>query len=673
MRLKYVGESGQVNEQEFDLVVLATGMEPSLSAVEAAKRLGVELNEFNFCATNRLDPVASSREGVFVAGAFQEPKDIPETVTQASGAASEAMALLASARNTLITQKTYPEEHDITDEEPRIGVFVCHCGMNIASVIDVEKVKDYAAGLGDVVFSTNSLYTCSDTALGEIRDIIHENRLNRVVVASCSPRTHEPLFRETLREAGLNPYLFELANIRDQASWVHANDPEAATNKAKDLVRMAVARAKRLRPLKKSTLEVNQTGLVIGGGLSGMTAALALADQGFKTHLVERSDKLGGNLLDLKYTLEHDSIAQFTDELIGRVESHPHISLYKQTDIAHVAGHIGNFHITLADKDGQKQDVSCGAVIVATGASPAATTEFLHGRHANVLTQQELEDQLQAGSFAANGQSIVMIQCVGSRNDDHPYCSRLCCSMAVKNALRIKKNDPKAQVYVLYRDLRTYGYRETYYKAAREAGVIFIRYDRDKAPTVAGDNGLKVTVDSPDLPGELEIHADNVILSTGVASEADNKRVSDMLKVPLNADGFYVEAHMKLRPVDFATEGIFLCGLAHSPKFMDENIAQARAAASRASTVLSKTHLDVDAQVSVVNQDKCISCMTCVHVCPYNAPYMNYDHKGQIEAAKCMGCGICASECPACAIQLNHCENQQFTAMIEELFSGETV
>jgi heterodisulfide reductase subunit A2 len=545
--------------------------------------------------------------------------------------------------------------------------------MNIASVIDVEAIKAYAAGLGDVVFSTNSLYTCSDTTLGEIRDIIHENRLNRVVVASCSPRTHEPLFRETLREAGLNPYLFELANIRDQASWVHADNPEAATEKAKDLVRMAVARAKLLRPLKKSTLEVNQSGLVIGGGLSGMTAALALADQGFLTHLVERAETLGGNLRDLKYTLEHDNVATFADDLIRRVENHDRIRVYKAMDVAKVAGHVGNFHITLADTEGQEKDVSCGAIIVATGAGAAETTEFLHGQNAGVLTQQELEDQLHAGSFPAQGQSVVMIQCVGSRNDEHPYCSRMCCSMAVKNALRLKKNDSQAKVYVLYRDLRTYGYREKYYKAAREAGVIFIRYDRDKPPVVADGKALKVAVDSPDLPGTLEIMADNVILSTGVAAEPDNKRVSDLLKVPLNDDGFYVEAHMKLRPVDFATEGVFLCGLAHSPKFIDENIAQARAAASRASTILSKTHLDVDAQVSQVDQTKCISCMTCVHVCPYNAPYMNYDHKGQIEAAKCMGCGICASECPACAIQLNHCENQQFTAMIEELFSSETL
>jgi heterodisulfide reductase subunit A-like polyferredoxin len=678
LRLRYLDENNRLEQKDFDLVVLSVGMEPPASMAECAFRLEIKLNDFGFCRTDRLSPLSTSIPGVFVGGAFQEPKDIPETVTQASAAASMAMELLAPARNTLITKKSYPDEHDATDEEPRIGVFVCHCGMNIGSVVDVERVVKSIERQPDVVFASHTMFTCSDTSLSNIKDMIREHRLNRVVVASCTPRTHEPLFRETLREAGLNPYLFEMANIRDQCSWVHSTSPQSATEKAIELVKMAIARARLLIPLEGGTLKVDQTGIVIGGGLSGMTAALALANQGFKVHLIERADRLGGTLHDIHCTLEHNDIARFTDALIKQVEKHPNISLYLGTEITSVAGHIGKFNMALV-KNGNNFDVSGGAIIVATGARQAQTTEFMYGQSDRVLTQVELEKLLFDKAYPAKGQNVVMIQCVGSRNDEHPYCSRICCSMAIKNAIEIKKQDPNANVFVLYRDVRTYGFRETYYKQARQAGVVFIRYTpdappqvvRQSSPQVSQDNGLVVTLKSPDLPELIEIEADNVVLSTGVeADRENNNRISDMLKVPLNADGFYVEAHMKLRPVDFATEGIFLCGLAHSPKFIDENISQARAAAARAATVLSKTHLDVSAQVSYVDQQKCISCMTCVNCCPYSAPFCNKDGKGQIEAAKCMGCGICASECPARAIQLHHFETDQFLVMIRQLFAG---
>ncbi|MFC1762378.1 FAD-dependent oxidoreductase [Planctomycetota bacterium] len=671
-RVRFVDESNKNQEEEYDLVVLSVGMEPSTSVMACAMQLGVELNEYGFCATDRLRPLETSRSGVFVAGAFQEPKDIPETVTQSSGAAAKAMELLASARNTLITKKQYPEEHDISDEEARIGVFVCHCGMNIASVVDVERVVKDISEQPNVVFSDHTMFTCSDTSLSNIRERIHEHRMNRVVVASCTPRTHEPLFRETLREAGLNPYLFELANIRDQCSWVHASQPEAATDKAVELVKMSISSKGSLSPLEGTSLKVDQKGIVIGGGLSGITAALSLANQGFAVHLIEKEDRLGGHLIDIHNTLEEDDLSDFRNELIDSVQNHPAISLYLGAGVSNVAGHVGKFAVTLAGSHAETM-VNGGTIIVATGANQAQTTEYLHGTSDKVLTQVELEKRLYENNFSAADKNIVMIQCVGSRNEEHAYCSRICCSAAVKNALKTKQLHPTSNVYVLYRDIRTYGFRELYYKQAREAGVIFIRYDQDKPPTVTDDSLLRVTLDSPDLPDSLEIEADHIILSTGVEAQPENKDLSDMLKVPLNADGFYVEAHLKLRPVDFATEGIFLCGLAHSPKCIDENISQARAAAARAATVLSKTHLDVSAQVSEVNQSKCISCMTCVHACPYNAPYMNYDHKGQIEAAKCMGCGICASECPARAIQLHHFETDQFTVMIEQLFNTELI
>ena len=668
VRVRYVDEVGKLKEQEFDLIVLAVGMQPSESIVEHASALGLELNGFNFCRTDRFLPLNTSRPGVFVGGAFQEPKDIPETVTQASGAASMAMELLASARNTLVTKKSYPEEHDVTDEQPRIGVFICHCGMNIGSVVDVEHVTESIKDQDNVIFATHTMFTCSDTSLSNIKEMIHEHRLNRVVVASCTPRTHEPLFRETLREAGLNPYLFEMANIRDQCSWVHSTVPESATEKATELVKMAISRARYLSPLEGSTLAVDQKGLVIGGGLSGITAALALADQGFKIHLVEHSDHLGGHLHDIHYTLEKENVSALTDDLVGKVENHPNIDVYLDTEIEDISGHIGKFNAILT-KDGQKAEVTSGAVIVATGAEQAQTSEYFYGESQSVMTQIELEKRLHEGTFSAKGKNIVMIQCVGSRDDERPYCSRICCTMAVKNALTIKKKDPDANIFVLYRDVRTYGFRELYYKQAREAGVVFIRYIPEAKPEVIDKDGLIVNLKSPDFPEMIEIEADTVVLSTGVVTPLENnKRISDILKVPLNASGFYVEAHMKLRPVDFATEGVYLCGLAHSPKFIDENISQARAAAARAATVLSKTHLDVSAQVSYVDQSKCISCMTCVKACPFTAPFCNKDGKAQIEAAKCMGCGLCAAECPARAIQLNHFETDHFSVMIKTLF-----
>lgn len=666
LRLRFMTENG-INEKEFDLVVLSVGLDPKEYVSPTISRLGIELNEYGFCATDRFFPLETSRPGIFVAGVFQEPKDIPETVTQASAAASMSMELLAKSRDTLVTKREYPPERDITDEKPRIGVFICHCGINIASTVDVERVTAAIADDTDVIFATHSMYACSDASLSEVKDAIIEHRLNRIVVASCTPRTHEPLFRETLREAGLNPYLFDLSNIRDQCSWVHSSEPEAATQKAIELVRMSIARARHLSPLIGESLAINQAGLVIGGGLSGMTAALSLAEQGFKVHLVERTERLGGHLSDIYSTLEHDDISDFKDSLVKKIETNPNIILHMGTEVAGIAGHVGKFSIKLS-KSGESVEVPCGAVIVATGADQVQTSEYSRHESDNVITQIELEKSLHDNSFNGSGRNIVMIQCVGSRNIERSYCSRICCSMAIKNAIAVKKKSPDANIFVLYRDIRTYGFREKFYKQARRAGVVFIRYNEEKPPVVSEEKGLLVAINSPDFPESIEIEADVVVLSTGITPPEDNKLVSNMLKVPLNPDGFYVEAHLKLRPVDFANEGIYLCGLAHSPKFMDENISQARAAAARSASVLSKTRLEVGAQVSQVDQRRCISCMTCVHSCPYGAPFLNNDHKAEIAAAKCMGCGICASECPARAIQLKHFEAKHFNIMLDDLF-----
>lgn len=676
IRLRYLDGNFQPVERDFDLVVLAVGLEAETDTAECMARLGIELNEFGFCKTSRFTPLETSHPGVFVAGAFQEPKDIPETVTQASAAAAMSMELLAEARNTLISRKSYPPEHDVTDEEPRIGVFVCHCGINIASTIDVEKVTAAIACEPHVVFASHTMYTCSDASLSDIRKRIEEYRLNRIVVASCTPQTHEPLFRETLRESGLNPYLFELANIRDQCSWVHSSEPEAATNKAIDLVRMSIARAGSLKPLTGESLAINQDGLVIGGGLSGMTAALSLADQGFQVALIEKSGILGGQALHVSTTLEGENPVRLLQELSDRTRNHRNIRVFLNSEVAGVTGHVGKFAVTVAEKDGdesRKKEISCGAIVLATGAEPAETQEYLYGRNDNVLTQRELEALLSEDRFDGTGRNIVMIQCVGSRNEENPYCSRICCSMAIKNALNLRKKYPDARIYILYRDIRTYGFREKAYSQARNAGIIFIRYSEEKKPEISDANGLLVSVNSPDLPERIEIEADAVVLSTGIRAPAGNRKLSDLLKLQLNGDGFFLEAHVKLRPVDFATEGIYFCGLAHSPKMIDENISQARAAAARAATVLSRTHLEVGAQVSFVDQDKCISCMTCVHVCPYGAPYANRDNKAEIAAAKCMGCGICAAECPARAIQLNHFESNSFNILLDRLLESHSM
>ncbi len=672
LRLVYTDPVKGHTEQDFDLVVLAVGIDPKVSVSESIRKLGIDINEYGFCKTERLAPLITSRPGVFVGGAFQEPKDIPETVMQASAAASMAMELLSPVKNTLIVSKEYPYEHDVTDEKPRIGVFVCHCGINIAGTVDVEKVTESIKGQPGVVFASHTMYTCSDASLSNIKEQIFINKLNRVVVASCTPRTHEPIFRETLREAGLNPYLFELANIRDQCSWVHSSEPENATDKAIELVKMSISRAFGLLPLEGEKIPIRQNAIVVGGGVSGMSAALSLAEQGFDVDVIEKSPQLGGNLALINSTLENENLSGFKADLIEKFSTHRNIDYHLNSVIKGVSGHIGEFKVKIS-KEGKAKELICGAIIVATGAKPADTTEYTYGKFKNVMTQVELENLLGNNKIDKKGQTYVMVQCVGSRNSENPNCSRICCSMAVKNALKIKKEDPTANVYVLYRDIRTYGFRELYYKQARNAGVVFIRYNEDNMPVVSDTNGVlkSIKVESPDFPETMLIEADKLILSTGIKANEDNKEISNMLKVPLNASGFYVEAHMKLRPVDFATEGLFLCGLAHSPKMIDENISQAKAAAARAATILSKTHLEVGAQVSIVDQDKCISCMTCVKACPYSAPFCNYDHKAEIERAKCMGCGICASECPAKAIHLNHFKSGHFKAMIDKLFSVE--
>jgi len=657
--VKYLGEKDEKLSAEYDLVVLSVGMQPPKDVDKLAARFGVTLNAFDFCVTQPFEPAATSRQGIFVAGPFGEPKDIPETVMQASAAAAKVLTYLSEARGTLIAAKAYPPERQVAGEEPRVGVFVCHCGTNIAGVVNVPAVVDYAKTLPNVVYAENNLYTCSNDTQELIKEKIDEHHLNRVVVASCTPRTHEPLFRNTLRETGLNPYLFEMANIRDQCSWVHMHEPEKATEKSKDLVRMAVAKARLLEPLTRRSVSIKKSGLVIGGGISGMTAALALAEQGFDAYLVEKENDLGGHLQDVHYLLNGANPQSELRLLKAKVRNNDRIHLFTGAAIGGMDGTIGDFH-TKISANGTTSEITHGIVIVATGARPYQPKEYLYAQDDRVLTQRELERRLASGEafLAPNGnhaaKTVVMIQCVGSRDEERPYCSRVCCAEAIKNALMIKTLSPETHVYILYRDIRTYGFKESYYTEARKKGVIFIRYEEDCKPEVSPNgHGLNVGVVDRTLGMALNISADAVVLSAGIHPNEGNKEIAQLLKVPLNSEGFFLEAHMKLRPVDFMTDGVFLCGLAHSPKTVEESILQAQAAASRAATILAQDSIEMEANISEVVEENCDGCAYCVDTCPFKAiTLLEYMWQGAVKKVVdanetiCKGCGCCEATCP---------------------------
>ena len=670
LMLGYVTESGELREEEFDLVVLCIGLRPSASTAQLADTLGIELDRFGFCRTNSLEPGRTSRDGIFVAGAFAAPMDIPETVMTASGAAAVAGESLREARGTMIRDKTYPDERDVAAEEPRVGVFVCRCGTNIARTVGVPTVVEYAKTLPAVVHAEENLYTCSTDTQGKIADTIREHNLNRVVVASCTPRTHEPLFQETLREAGLNKHLFEMANIRDQCSWVHFNQPEAATLKAEDLVRMAVARAATLRPFEDLRLEVDQRAIVLGAGVAGMSAAVSLADQGFEVALVERESQPGGIARRVKSTLDGEDPKAYLDNLIERVHRSDLIKLYTDAVLDEISGHVGKFKATL-HQGNREVKIGGGAVIVATGGEAYEPVEYGYADSDRIITQLDLEEKLEEPAFAKGLDEVVMIQCVGSREEEHQYCSRVCCQEAVKNALTIKKANPKAKVYVLFRDIRTYGFAEIYYQEARKAGVVFIRFDVDRKPDVNLDGGLTVTVVDEVLGRPVELKPDWLVLSAAIRPDAKAGLVSQALKVPLGADGFFLEAHIKLRPLDFGTEGVFLAGLAHAPKSIAESISQAKGAAARAATVISKPFLYRSGVVSEVDQETCAACLTCVRLCPYNVPVINEHGVAFIEPASCQGCGLCASACPRKAITTRHYSDDQLISKIDVLFGDQ--
>ena len=670
LQLRYVDDNGSLQEESFDMVVLSVGLQVTKETQELAQRLGIDVDKYRFAVSPPFLPVATSRPGVFACGVFQGPKDIPGSVAEASAAASMAGRLLAAGRNTLTRQVETPAEVDVGAEEPRIGVFVCNCGVNIASVVDVKAVVEHARTLPNVVFAGQNLFTCSQDSQELMKQTIAEHRLNRVVVAACSPKTHEGIFMDTLEATGRNKYLLEMANIRNQDSWVHAQSPLRATTKARELVGMAAARAGTLQPLHEKIIPVNPRALVVGGGAAGMNAALAIADQGYEVVLVEKEDRLGGMANRLHATIEGWDVQRYLQELTGRVQAHPRIQALTRALIVGFSGFKGNFTTeVLVGPAMYERKIEHGVVILATGAGEYKPTEYLYGQNDGVITQVELSARLhERGSQGLS--AVVMIQCVGSRNDQNPNCSRICCQAAVKNAIHLKKLNPETQVYILYRDIRTYGLLEDYYQEARKLGVLFFRYDTDAPPRVeARDGGLSVTFHEGIIGRDLQVEADLVALSAGMVP-TDTEELASLVKLARTPEGHFMEAHVKLRPVDMATEGLFICGTAHSPQLLNESISQAYAAASRAVTFLSKTQLTLSAVTARVTADLCAACLICVRSCPYHVPKINADGVSEIDEALCHGCGICAAECPAKAIQLNWYEDEQLLCKVDALLDA---
>ncbi len=692
--IKYETEDGKLSSEEFDMVILSTGLVPNDEVSKMAQILNIELNEWGFCKTSEFSPLNTTRKGIFVGGTFQAPKDISETVTQCSGASAEASTMISNLRGTLVLQKEYPKEINTTNKKPRIGVFICKCGINIGNYVDVDSVVEYTKTLKNVAYVESNLFTCSQDTQERIKEEIKKYNLTRVVVASCTPRTHEALFQEACQEVGLNRYLFEMANIREHCSWVHMNEKEKATEKAKEIVRMAVYKSKVLEPLPQISFKPVKKGLVLGGGIAGMTASLNLAKQGFEVYLIEKEKELGGNLKHVFYTLQNSSVQTFLQSLIKEVRENNLINLYLNSKVKELKGSVGNFNSLIVNElTGETTEIRHGIAILATGAREYIPQEYSYGEDERIITQRELEEKISSCKLQiTNLKSIVMIQCVGSRDEKRQYCSRICCSSAIKNALKIKEINPETEIYILFRDVRTYGFKEIYYKKARERGVYFIRYDGDEKPKVVinsecsssaikkGEETFRkssriyVLVKDRILNKQIKIPTDLVILSVGIVPNDDCLEISKICKVPLSEEGFFLPAHVKLRPVDFATDGLFVAGLNSSPKFIDETISQANAAVARAITILSKDEIYAEGKIAKVNREKCNACGLCVKVCAFNAVEIVEEKISGKEVAYakvnetlCKGCGTCCSTCRSSAIDLKGFSNEYMLEAINAL------
>ncbi len=679
--VRYATTDDGVKEEEFDMVVLSVGLNPPAGYEDLADKFGIELNAHGFCKADPSNPMQTSRPGIYVTGAFQGPMDIPESVFTASAAGSQCGEVLGYRRWKLAKERVYPLEKDVSQEVPRIGVFVCRCGTNIGRVVDVPSTVEYALTLSNVVYAQEQLFSCATDSAKEIMDKIQEQGLNRVVVAACSPRILEPLFRDTLREAGINQYYCDMANIREHNSWVHAKEKEEATQKAKDITRMSVARTCHLEPLQEIDLPVNKTALVVGGGIAGMTCALSIADQGHEVYLLEKDSDLGGKARRLHHNLEGLDVQAYLKDLVRKVYQHPLIRVHTAAVITEVTGYVGN-HITKVKSERGLAEIKHGAAVIAVGAEEYQPTEYLYGEDDRVLTSMELEERIAEGDEGIiSARSLAMIQCVGCRNEEREYCSRVCCSHSVKNALKLKEKNPEMDIYILFRDMRTYGFQEDYYREASDKDVKFIRYEPDDKPEVKpteedGRPVLRVTVPESILGQKLAIDADYLALAAAVIPSEGAKEISQLFNAPLGPDNFFREAHVKLRPVEFATDGVFLCGTAHYPKHIPEAINQAYGAAGRALTLLSNDIVTVSGSVCEVREDHCISCGACITACTYGAIEFRETPQGKkawVNPVICKGDGLCNAKCPTNAIYLKHFTDEEILSQIDAAFPEEEI
>ncbi|MBW2621383.1 MAG: CoB--CoM heterodisulfide reductase iron-sulfur subunit A family protein [Deltaproteobacteria bacterium] len=665
-------DSSESQTDEFDMVVLSTGFFISDDVQEMAAKLGIELNPHHFAKTESFSPVSTTIPGIYVCGLFESPKDIPETMIQASAAACMAVKGMDAVSDLENGESVNHSERDVIDEEPSVGVFICDCGQDIDGIVNTARLAEYAGGLPQVTVSVTVGHGCSKESMERIGQLIREKQLNRVVIGGCSPRTHEARFQDLLKKSGLNKYLLEMANIRDQDTWVHANNPEAAAQKAESLISMAVSSVKRARPLVEYTLPMNKDILVVGGGVTGMNAALNLADQGFHVFLAEHSAELGGMAKNIRRTLQGEDVQSYMADLIQKTKNHELIEVITNALIVDHSGMPGMFTtgMQIAPQMYYRQ-INHGITIMATGAMPNRPEEYLLGEHDAVVDQLDLDALLEDDPQRVKAwNNVVMIQCVGSRCPDNPNCSRVCCQSAIKNALRILDLNPEAKIFILYRDMRTYGFSEDYFLEARNRGVIFAQYEKDAPPEVqASGERVEVTFLDRILGQELTVSADCLGLSTGfVANDETTEELAMIFRLQRTTDGFFLEDHVKLRPLDLTVPGFFVAGTAHAPKNIRESIADAQAAAGRAQTLLARNAIELGAAVARVDQNKCAACLACVRACPFDVPFINAEGYSEIDPAKCHGCGVCAADCPAKAIQLMQFEDIQILAKIEGLF-----
>ena len=680
--VRYATSDDGVKEEEFDMVVLSVGLNPPADCQGLADTYGINLNPHGFPETALENPMATTRPGVFVSGGLQGPADIPESVFSASGAGSQCGEILHYRRDKLTREMVYPPERDVAREEPRVGVFVCHCGANIGSVVDVPSAVEEAWTLPNVVHAQEQLFSCANNAIKEITELADEKGLNRVVIAACSPRTLEELFRDTMREAGLNKYYLEMANIREQCSWVHSREKEDATRKAKDIIRMSVARAARLQPLKEFDLPVNKTTLVVGGGIAGMTCALSIARQGYQVHLVEKEKTLGGMARRIHTTLEGMDVQAYLDDLTRSIYKNPLVHVSHDATIRDVSGYVGNFTTTI-ETNGRIRKIDHGASVIAVGADVYQPSEYLYGDDERVVTHLELGEKIARKDEAVAGaESLVMIQCVGCRNEDRDYCSRVCCSHAVKNALKLKELNPKMAIYILFRDMRTFGFKEDYYREAADRGVNFIQYDPENGPEVeaakneAGKPCVRVSVPDLILGNRLELDADILSLAAAVVPSPQAREIAGQFKVTMNPDGFFKEAHVKLRPVEFAADGVYLCGMAHYPKHIEEVVSQAYGAAGRVLTMMSHDTVVASGSVAAVEEYDCVSCGACITACAYDAIAFVDTPKGikaRVNPILCKGDGLCIAKCPTSAIALKHFTDEALLSQIDAAGTREEI